>query len=464
MGMRRKRSRIFVAGLLVLGMLVDIMNVQAATVKLSKTSLELEVGQTAVLKLKNVKKNIEVKWKTSNSSIAKVSTKGKITAITEGTVKIVAFYNKKKYICRVTVKNKDIPQNIPTTEVSTEDLYDYKIIYDKVIITKIKRLVDTDVVIPDMIEGYPVTKLGTAIFQDCDGLNSVKLPSGITEIPEQAFWGCESLTKVIFDGKIDSIGQNAFYNCVNLQQLDGDWSRVTLISDGCFKNCINMELQSLPSELLEIGNEAFYNCDNLGISVILPKKMVKIGDRAFWDCDGLFSVILMTDEKQQAVLESIGAYAFADCDKLANISTSKAAKMKNYGEGCFSDCAKLLSADLGGSAAKYGPGIFSGCKALSKVNLAYGITSIPVRAFYECYNLTEITLPASVTRIESQAFSYAFLESGARWDIRFMVCGEKMESAQDAFSWATTNRVKVYYLKDDIGIWGQNMGFQCIKL
>ena len=77
MGKQRKWSRCILVSLMILGILVCDMKVQAASVKLNKTSLVLEVGKTAALKLKNTKKGKTVKWKSSNTSIAKVSSKGK---------------------------------------------------------------------------------------------------------------------------------------------------------------------------------------------------------------------------------------------------------------------------------------------------------------------------------------------------------------------------------------------------
>lgn len=72
----------------------------ASTIKISKKSLSLKVGKTAVLEVKGAKK---VKWATSNKSVAKVSKTGKVTAVKAGTAKITATVNKKKYTCKVTV-------------------------------------------------------------------------------------------------------------------------------------------------------------------------------------------------------------------------------------------------------------------------------------------------------------------------------------------------------------------------
>ncbi len=73
----------------------------AAKPKLNKSSLTLTVGKTYTLKLSNAKK---VTWKSSNTKIAKISAKGKVTAVKAGTTKVYAVYNNKKYYCKVTVK------------------------------------------------------------------------------------------------------------------------------------------------------------------------------------------------------------------------------------------------------------------------------------------------------------------------------------------------------------------------
>lgn len=73
----------------------------ADTVKLNKTKLLLEAGQEYQLQVKNT--TSKVKWSTSNKKVAKVGSKGKVTAVAVGTAKITAKVNDKKYTCTVTV-------------------------------------------------------------------------------------------------------------------------------------------------------------------------------------------------------------------------------------------------------------------------------------------------------------------------------------------------------------------------
>lgn len=74
----------------------------AATPKISKTKLSVNVGKRYTLKVKNTKK--KVKWSSSKKSVATVSAKGVVTAKKKGTATITAKVGNKKYTCKVTVK------------------------------------------------------------------------------------------------------------------------------------------------------------------------------------------------------------------------------------------------------------------------------------------------------------------------------------------------------------------------
>lgn len=78
-------------------------NASAATVKLSKTKLTLQVSESWQLRLLNAEVT-SILWLTSNSSICTVSDEGYVKAIGSGTCKITAKYKGDKYTCKVTVK------------------------------------------------------------------------------------------------------------------------------------------------------------------------------------------------------------------------------------------------------------------------------------------------------------------------------------------------------------------------
>lgn len=86
------------------------------SITLSSKKETIAVGKSVQLKVKSVKglKSKSVTWKSSNSKVAKVSSKGKVTGVKPGSAKITATSksNKKiKAVCKITVK-KDAVQSI----------------------------------------------------------------------------------------------------------------------------------------------------------------------------------------------------------------------------------------------------------------------------------------------------------------------------------------------------------------
>lgn len=99
--------------------------VSAATIGLNKKTLSLEQGKTYVLEVTGTKS--KVTWKSSNKSIATVSSKGKVTAKSPGTAKITATVGGKKYTCKVTVKKVTVALNKKSLSLEQEQTYVLKI-------------------------------------------------------------------------------------------------------------------------------------------------------------------------------------------------------------------------------------------------------------------------------------------------------------------------------------------------
>lgn len=90
------------------------------TPSISQSIMTLQVGKNKKLKMNGTDSSIgKVKWKSSNKSVAKVSSKGKVTAKTTGTAVIVAIYNDEVYTCIVEVVAGDEKK-----ELSAEELFE----------------------------------------------------------------------------------------------------------------------------------------------------------------------------------------------------------------------------------------------------------------------------------------------------------------------------------------------------
>ena len=107
--MKRMKKLVTVVMAIVLAftLMVPVAPVQAAKkIQLSKTKVELSVGEKVTLKLKNSTAS-DVKWSSSKKSIATVTSKGKVTAKKAGSATITAKHDGKKYTCNVTVKSPE---------------------------------------------------------------------------------------------------------------------------------------------------------------------------------------------------------------------------------------------------------------------------------------------------------------------------------------------------------------------
>ena len=79
------------------------VDVQAATVSLNKRSTSVYIGKTTQLKVKNY--TGKIRWSSSNTSIATVSSTGKVKGKKAGTVTISARAGKKTLKCKVSVRS-----------------------------------------------------------------------------------------------------------------------------------------------------------------------------------------------------------------------------------------------------------------------------------------------------------------------------------------------------------------------
>ena len=143
----------------------------------------------------------------------------------------------------------------------------------------------TDVVIPDYINGWPVTGIGESAFSpDYVGMaiTSVSAPQ-VTTIGEAAFISCGVVASVSAP-QATTIGSYVFSGCslasVSLPQA-------TTIGEGAFTSCSSLTSISLP-QATTIGNAAFNSCPVLA-SVSLPQ-VTTIGDNAFSNSPVLTSV------------------------------------------------------------------------------------------------------------------------------------------------------------------------------
>ena len=279
------------------------------------------------------------------------------------------------------------------------------------------------IIIPETLDGYTVTKIGSSAFEgntwlctviipdsvveignyafdDCTNLSSLSLSKSLETLGNEAFGNCDSLTSIEIPKSLDVGGDmgygvyGAFENCDNLKNVTFE-EGTTQIAQFLFSNCTGLESIIIPDTVTTIEWNAFSNCTNLK-SVTIPDSVVAIETSAFSGCTSLERVVIPSK------VQSVGGYSFQNCTSL------KSAEFKNsdttLGTNMFDGCSKLETVKLPENIKKIEDYTFRGCKLLKSVNLPESITTIGKYAFYDCDALENLTVPSKAHTIGQYAF------------------------------------------------------------
>ena len=341
-------------------------------------------------------------------------------------------------------------------------------------------LVDTapggTVVVPETIEGLPVTIIASWAFKsaniitnitlpetlveirdkafyDNDGISSITIPDSVVEIGESAFFACSFLTEAIIGDGVVTIGSSAFLECPKLANVTIGNS-VSTIGNSAFSRCYDLEHITIPNGVVYIGSSAFKLCNSLA-SIAIPDSVATIEYGAFSSCQDLESVAIGSGTT------TIGSGAFSSCFNLTAITVDAAnpaystldGALLNKDQTAFIFCpgGKTGSYAIPASVATIDPYAFSSCPYLAAItvdtaNSVYSsidgvlldkgqtslitcpkgrtgsytippsIVAIEEYAFRSCSSLTDITVPDSVATIGSRAFSSCYSLAGVYFE------------------------------------------------
>ncbi len=344
-------------------------DVPVSSVNLNKKKLSLEAGKTSTLSLTVnpvTATDQTATWTSSNPKVAKVSSKGKITAVAAGKATIKAKVGKKTASCAITVTKKKTDKTGDDTgktgddsgktgddsgktgddsgktgENTSDSDSEFAGHYGD-LTWKLTQLsaaptycleITGNGALPDRmtgVEGYEspgwddhkseivkivigsgVTKIGKQLFWGYDNVKTLELNEGLQVIDEEAFWGALGLEgELVIPASVISIEKRAFASCNdNGNVRDTTKYKMTSI---VFKS---------DSKLRKIGQEAFYDIRSLsGSEISFPDSLDEIDGSAFvmyGDNDGFTKIHFGPNSR----LTFIGSNAFYGHELLTSIST-----------------------------------------------------------------------------------------------------------------------------------------------
>lgn len=145
-----------------------------------------------------------------------------------------------------------------------------------------------------------------------------------------------------------------------------------------------------------IGPYAFDNCDMLEL-IVIPDTVIAIDEYAFAGCDAL------TELRLGSSVLSIGASAFEGCVNLSELTIPET--VTAIGASAFKSCVSLTEVDISEGVTSISAELFAGCTSLKKVSLGKDVTSVGNRAFDKCHALEAISELKNVKTIGKYAFA-----------------------------------------------------------
>lgn len=226
-----------------------------------------------------------------------------------------------------------------------------------------------------------------------------------TAIADEGFKGCTEITEVIIPEGITTIGKRAFKGCTKLRKVTLP-STIVEIDQGAFNGCTRLEEigvaeGGLPEGLETIGAWAFENCDSLR-NIIIPRSVNYVGFHAFGGCKD----ITITCESISNHLWD-GRWSGKNIFKTHTIKWNQSIYQTtdglNYRLLTAHNIIEVTSYEGNNSSVTIPDSLIIDDPNNSAYNGSYPVTRIGTRAF-KGNAITEVSIPNSVTHIGSEAF------------------------------------------------------------
>lgn len=261
----------------------------------------------------------------------------------------------------------------------------------------------------------------------------------VTAIKSNAFMGCKNIKRVVFLGNnIETIDHYAFYNCDKLESIEFP-EGVTSIAAFAINKCAHLKSVSFPSTVTNLGLSGGYKGSYIGLirdcpalesitvaedntaykadngclmetatgalligtkNAVIPDYATSISKCAFYGCE-------IESVRIPARVVNIGRTAFSHCKKLREVTFENGDLTSIDGDMgvIFGHCDSLERAVMSDNITYIGRYTFKGCPALREVVLGKNLQTIDGLAFADCNAIEICEIPANVSSISATAFT-----------------------------------------------------------
>lgn len=301
-----------------------------------------------------------------------------------------------------------------------------------------------NVVIPDEVNGQPVTEIAEDAFNNNDEILSVEIGANVEQIDDTAFYGCDALTTLTFaeKSKLTSIGYQAFRGCKVLDNVVLPDS-LKVLGEQVFHTCSSLKSLTLNEGLLEIGGSAF--AGTIIQTFRLPDSVVTMGGTLFSNNKMITDVVLGKERKdidpfaifgntppasfthwivdeENPYLESVDGILYSE-DRTTLYSVPRNLYTEQVEEGedfttftipdsvetiapyAMTYCQNYTTIVFGANVKTVSSNAFRYANKVTQFQFNDSLTTIEDNAFYGCGALTSVVLPDSVISVGDYAFA-----------------------------------------------------------
>ena len=307
-----------------------------------------------------------------------------------------------------------------------DQVFDYEILEDshEILIRHYLNPSTSEIVVPEKIDGYDVTRIGDNCFRNLIEVKQISLPKTIVSIGEYAFAFCYSLKSVNIPENVTRIGKYAFRECHNLNNIQLSES-ITEISEGLFMYCWNLASVKIPENLQRIKSNAFLSCTDLELDI--TTRDLELEQGAFAKCNR--NKIKVANTSGQHLWESTDSLHDNQTEDNTPFSYNKTEegivllgvkgahlsitlvpseidgiKVVGIGDNCFSNSSVIEEVILPGTLRTIGDYAFAFCKNLRTIVIPPSVNYIGKCAFKNCIRLSTIELSNSINELYEESF------------------------------------------------------------